>query len=246
MSQCPASQSAKTVLPFVSWEYPVVRKELKMMKRRTALIISAALCVSIWAAACIPIHPRFHEAAFDPSFQYHDAVRAYFDRQGAAGPPEGDTVYWYTASSLIGGDQIVLFFPWVEPNFRDVGTAGSSDWSMTLHASALSWDGETLSPSQAARPGSSSCVVQPGENTVLTSPYSPDDIEEIPQAAWGNDDALTFHVHASTEDSAVSPNGPATASARWSGEFYIRRTLWPAARAPFSVLAEETCLSNVK
>lgn len=216
------------------------------MKRPTILLISAFLLASVWAAACIPIHPRFQEAAFDPSLQYYDALRAYFAQQESAGPSEGDTVYVYTASRSIGGEHTVLFCPWVEPNFRDVGTAGSSDWSMTLHASAFSWDGETLSPAQAARPGGSGCVVQPGENTALTSPYSPDDIDEIPQTAWGNDNALTFHVHASTEDSAVSPNAPAVASVRWSGEFYVRQPLCSAARAPFSAATEGIYLSNVK
>lgn len=211
------------------------------MKKRTALIISAALCVSIWAAACIPIHPQFQETAFDPSFQYYDALRAYFEQQEAAGPSEGDTVYLYTASSFAGKEQAVLFCPWVETSLRDVGTAGSSDWSVTLCFSAFSWDGRTLFPSQAARPGNSACVVRPGKNTVL---ISPDHTDEIPQAAWGGNDALTFHVHAATEDSAVSPNAPAAASARWSGEFYIRQTLWPSARAPFLAAAEGAYLSN--
>lgn len=216
------------------------------MKKRTAFIISAALCASIWAAACIPIHPRFHEAAFDPSFQYYDAVRAYFERQEAAGPSEGDTVYLYTASSFAGKEQTVLFCPWVEPGFRDVGTAGSSDWSVALRFSVFSWDGRTLSPSRAARPGDSACAVRPGKNTALTSRCFPDYTDEIPQAIWEKDDALTFHVHASTEDSADSPNTPAAASARWSGEFYVRRTLWPAARAPFSAVAEAVYPSNRK
>lgn len=216
------------------------------MKRCTALIISAALCASIWAAACIPIRPRFHEAAFDPSFQYYDALRAYFERQKTAGPSEGDTVYLYTASSFTGKEQAVLFCPWVETSFRDVGTAGSSDWSFTLRFSTFSWDGRTLTPSQAAHPGDSACAVQPGKNTVLTDPHSPGYMDEIPQATWGNDDALTFHVHAATEDSAVSPNAPAAASARWSGEFYVRRTLWPSARASFFASAEGTYLSNGK
>lgn len=124
--------------------------------------------------------------------------------------------------------------------------AGSSDWSVTLRFAVFSWDGRTLFPSQAARPGGSSCVVRPGKNTVLTEGFSPDYTEEIPQAAWGNDNALTFHVHAAAEDSAVSPNAPAAASARWSGEFDVRRTLWPAARAPFSAASVEIYLSNVK
>lgn len=226
--------------------YPVVRKELEIVKKRTAFIVAAALCVSIWAAVCIPIHPQFQEAAFEPSSQYYDALRAYFERQEAAGPSEGDTVYLYTASSFAGKEQAVLFCPWVETGFRDVGTAGTSDWSVTLRFSAFSWDGRTLSPTQAARPGDSVCAVQPGENTVLTAPDFSDYMDEIPQAAWGNDDALTFHVHAATEDSAVSPNAQAMASARWSGEFYVRRALWPSASAPFSASAEGTYLSNGK
>lgn len=216
------------------------------MKRSTILLISAVFLASIWAAACIPIHPQFHEAAFDLSFQYYDALRASFEQQRAAGPSEGDTVYLYTASSFIGGEQVVLFCPWVETVFRDVGTAGSSDWSVTVRFSAFSWDGRTLSSSQVARPGDSACVVQPGKNTVLTAHESPDYTDEISQVAWGRDDALTFHVHASTENSAVSPNALATASARWSGEFYVRRTLWPATRAPFFAAAEGVYQSNAK
>lgn len=234
------------MLPPAGLEYPVFRKELEIVKKRTALIISAALCVSIWAAVCIPIRPQFHETAFDLSFQYYDAVRAYFDQQEAAGPAEGDTVYVYTTSSLAGGEQVVLFCPWVETAFRDVGTAGSSDWSITLRFSAFSWDGRTLSPSQAARPGDSACAVQPGKNTVLMGEFFSDGTEKIPQTAWGKENALTFHAHAATEDSAVSPNAPAAASARWSGEFYVRRALWPAVTAPFSTVSEGTYLSNVK
>lgn len=215
------------------------------MKKRTVFIISAVLFTSIWAAACIPVHSQFHEAAFDPSFQYYDAVRAYFDQQEAAGPSEGNTVYLYTVSSFTGKEQTVLFCPWVETGFRDVGTAGSSDWSVALRFSAFSWDDGTLSPSQAARPGDSACVVQPGKNTVLTAPYSPDYTEKIPQAVWGSDDALTFHVHASTEDSTVSPNAPAIASARWTGKFYVRQRLWLSAKAPFFAAAEGAYLSNI-
>lgn len=227
-------------------EAPAAGKEVEIVKKRTAVIIAAALCAFIWAAVCVPIHPQLQEAAFEPSFQYYDALRAYFAQQEAAGPSEGDTVYLYTASSFVGKEQVVLFCPWVETSFRDVGTAGSSDWSVTLRFSAFSWDGRTLSPSRAARPGGSACEVQPGKNTVLTASDFPNYTDKIPQAAWGKDDALTFHVHASTEDSAVSPNAPTAASARWSGEFYVRRTLWPSARAPFLAAAEGAYLSNEK
>ena len=225
---------------------PAARKVVEIVKKPTALIISAGLCAAIWAAACIPVHPRFQEAAFDPSFQYYDALRAYFEQQEAAGPSEGDTVYLYTASSFAGKEQTVLFCPWVETGFRDVGTAGSSDWSVTLRSAALTWDGRKLSSTRSAGPGDSSCVVQPGKNTALTARDFPDYTDEIPQAAWGRDDALTFHVHASTEDSTVSPNAPAMASVRWSGEFYVRRTLWPSARASFLAEAEGTYLSTGK
>lgn len=161
-----------------------------------------------------------------------------------------DTIHSVTVSYPIGRDTTYVFIPYLRGNIRDVGTAGSSNWTCEYGAVVMAWRGgkkievkKLHFDANFTTTADDNTVLNlewPSQSTHVTGSRYDVHAEENRVSLWDSHRAATI-------DSTLEENKPCAATLRWEGECAVPRTLFkPAVGVQFSVEAQLPYVGNVK
>ena len=228
---------------------------MKAISRRKLLRSAAAALFAVLAlallAACLPgrVEIVYTEAfALDGDDPRQAAVLAALEdleMDAQCGP-----VSVVTKPHLLLPDETWILVPYLGLSLRDVGTAGSTDWSMVPGLLALAWRGEAPAAPKAAALEASVLRAEADGNTwfFYEETHAPE--EALPALTWkdaeGGELRHTLMFSVATLDSTQEANKDRLCRCVWEGAWSLRTGWNKTVEVAFSLEASAAYLGNVQ
>lgn len=236
------------------------------MKKKTIAIVLVSVLVGVALAALLgnlqqPTYTytvndgsnEFNEweaQAFQEVFlgEDHGFIPVYSSTFSTESPRYG-AIYTVTESYPIGRDTTYVFIPYLRGRVRDVGTAGSSDWTYEYGAVVMAWRGDKRIALEKIK-FDADFTITADDNTSLDFEGPSLTIAAKGKQPFAAEESRAFFTeshHAATINSTLEENRSCNATLRWEGVCTVPRTLFrPAVGVQFTVEAQLPYVGNMK
>ena len=162
-------------------------------------------------------------------------------------PVFSDKAYILCVHNLLGNEKTVLSVPYMVSDIKDVGTAGTTQWTIQIKLLTLAWGQNEQNRLGKASVYSCKCTIKADPNTSLNSRLNNGNFMEVELNDRNREDTggYALNIGAAANNSAIQPNTKCSVSIHWEGKMALSLGVVTSKSLRFEVSASAEYINNL-